>query len=91
MPVMQDRDYKYTINEFADMQMGEFPRKVDLQRLSNKANWGMNVYTKAFRKIDGKIMINPEEFWEAYKLSKKEKPNVFNRSPYGMKSKKSHL
>lgn len=87
---MQDRDYKYTLNEFAEMQNGEFPRKEDLRRLSNKANWGMNLYTKAFRKIDGKIMVNPDEFWSAYSESKKEKVNVFNRSPYRMKSPKFH-
>ena len=87
---MHDRDYKYTINEFAEMQNGEFPTKEDLRRLSNKANWGMNCYTKAFKKIDGKIMIHPEEFWNAYSESKKEKVRVFNRPPYKMYSNKIH-
>lgn len=83
---MQDRDYKYSIQEFAEIYKGQFPTKSDLQRLSNKANWGMNLYTKAFKKIDGKIMINPDEFWNAFSESKKSKPRVFNRPPYKMKS-----
>ena len=85
---MHDKDYKYTINEFAEMQKGEWPRKVDLQRLSNKSLWGMNLYTKAFKKIEGKIMVNEDEFWKAFEAtpSPKKSRRVFNLPPYRIRS-----
>ncbi len=73
--LMKDKKYIYTISEFAAIHNGKFPTKSDLQRLSNKANWGMNLYTKAFKKINGLIMIDPEEFWNAYNLTPSAKEN----------------